>query len=195
MLSLLMPDVLAVSQVGLALISAGSAVAGSLIGGGITGYYTLRGEAKRQAFARSVERQKEKREDQATLAVARGAAREWARRLRENKTSIETAIKQDHWWPYTTDVEMFNVHDDRKLIAAVLSDEDFDVLVQAESSLYNAMKKRDIAYEEFVEGESLPSIGESAERLGATNARLESAERMLRDLGSSHHLQASIRDS
>jgi len=142
-------------------------------------------EKKRQEFARSLEERKEARDDRATLAVARGAAREWARRLGENPASIDAAIRHDHWWPSPSDVQMFAVHDDRKLVVSMLSGDEFAIVERAESSLYNALSKRDIVYEDDLPSSSpLPSIGDDAEWLGRVSALLGSAELVLRSVGS-----------
>jgi hypothetical protein len=64
---------LAVSDLALALITAGSAIVGAVAGGGITGYITPRAEEKRQDFARqeattraAEERERERRAEQAS---------------------------------------------------------------------------------------------------------------------------------
>jgi hypothetical protein len=178
-----LPEIFAVSDVGLALISGGSAVAGALVGGSITGFFSLKSEEKRQEFVRSAEQRKEAREDQATLAVARGAAREWAHLLRENRLSIAAAITSDHWWPSDSDVERFSVHDDRKLVASMLSPEDFDVIERAESSLYNQLMLRDGAFEGLPGDAPFPRIGDQAEGLRGTTKLLASAEQVLRSIG------------
>ena len=178
-----LPEVLAVSELGLALISAGSAVAGSLVGGAITGFFTLKGEKKRQDFAQSVEQRRQEREDQATLAVVRGAAREWARLLSENRLSIDTATARGHWWPSASNVQMFTSHEDRKLIASMLSRDDFATLERAESGLYNMVMMREIAYEGLPD-DALPPLDPGiADRLRSSTGLLRSAEPVLRDVG------------
>jgi uncharacterized protein YjhX (UPF0386 family) len=179
-----LPHVLAVSVLGLAVISAGSAVVGSLVGGGVTGFLALKGEKKRQEFARSIEQRKEEREDRATLALARGAGREWARRFSDNRATIVAAYQRGHWWPSEVDIQTFTVHEDRKLVASMLSAEDFRAVEIAESNLYSTVMVREIAFEGLPDDADLPRIGDQAEeRLRQTVARLEAADRELRIVG------------
>jgi hypothetical protein len=179
-----LPEVFAVADWVLALITGGSAVLGSLVGGGITGYFALKGERKRQEFAESVEQRKEEREDQATLAVACGAAREWARILSEDRVSIKTALDQGHWWPSDEDVQRFTFHEDRKLVASVLSPEDFRAVEAAEFALYNALMMRNTLFEGTTDEDPFPPITkQNAEQLSRARERLSSAERVLRAVG------------
>ena len=179
-----LPDLLAVSDLALALISGGSAVVGSLIGGGITGFFALRGEKNRQEFARSIEQRKEEREDQATAVVARGAAREWARVLTNNRLSIKAAIGQGHWWPAEADVKAFAFHEDRKLVASILSPDDYAAVERAEFILYNHMMRRETVMEGLTDRDDLPPlVDEEPEMLRQAIERLGSAEQVLRAVG------------
>jgi hypothetical protein len=177
-----LPHVLAVADWVVPLISGGSAIVGALAGGSITGYFALKGEKKRQEFAESVEQRKEEREDQATLALARGIGREWARILRDNRATIDAAYKEGYWWPSDVDIQRFTVHEDRKLVASMLAAEGFKTIEIAESTLHSTLMVRDVAREGY-EPTAMVPLGDETDRLRKMAERLQAAEQVLRAVG------------
>jgi hypothetical protein len=69
------------SDARIALIGAVAAAFGTIVGGLITGLVTLRAEGKRQAFSRSLERERRDEERAREGALVRGAARVWRARI------------------------------------------------------------------------------------------------------------------
>ena len=87
-----------ISRGTLALITGGAAAVGSLIGGCVTGYFTLRGEHARQEFAATTEESRRKYKEQREQAAASGAVREWRSMLRINRDLLELFRDTGTWW-------------------------------------------------------------------------------------------------
>ena len=125
----------AASDLQVALVGAGAAIFGGLVGGAVTGWVTLKAEDKRQAFTRSLESERLKQERERERAIVRGAARVWRTRLREaealHKTQFERGVWMDQPFPLTDQPPI----EDRKLIASALSASEWRSLERAEIAL------------------------------------------------------------
>ena len=87
-----------VSKETLALIAGGAAILGSVTGTLVAGFFTLRGEDKRHAFAKQMRDADERRQTQRELQLAKGAAREMRATLRSNRDRMQFALDHKDWW-------------------------------------------------------------------------------------------------
>lgn len=128
-------------------IAAAAALTGSLIGGLVTGGFSLWSESKRQAFARETERLQRDYNDAQRLRAARGAAREWQMQLRQNADVYSSHIQLGLWWnetqaPAPAD---FNRDEDRVLVTSLLTNEEWARVERGEVTRRHIKTLRDIS--------------------------------------------------
>jgi hypothetical protein len=123
------------SDLQVALVGAGAAIFGGLVGGAVTGWVTLKAEDKRQIFTKSLETERLKQEAERESAIVRGAARVWRTRLREAKALYEAQAERGVWMPQPFPVTDQPPIEDRKLIASALSASEWRSLERAEIAL------------------------------------------------------------
>jgi hypothetical protein len=111
--------VIAISDVAITLIVAGAAALGAAIGGGITGWVTLRAEGKRQAFARELEQNRADRETAERVAELRIALRLVANDLAVTAARLQTGMKIGFLRPAEMPTSAWRAH--RGALAKVLS--------------------------------------------------------------------------
>ncbi len=124
-----------VSRETLALITGGAAALGSLIGGCVTGFFTLRGESKRQQFARDTEQDQRAYDDEKERAAARGAARDWRSMLKDSASLLTVCRQAQSWWGDEQGVSHFPSVPERRLVASRMSGEEWADLERAETQL------------------------------------------------------------
>jgi hypothetical protein len=96
-------------------------IGGALVGGLVTGVLTLRGEDRRQAFARELEESRLQREDAERAASVRGSIRLLRITLREAAGSIKNALETGAWWPAALDLSPSIRPEDLSELAASMS--------------------------------------------------------------------------
>jgi hypothetical protein len=112
--------VVGTSTLTVALIGAIAAIAGTIVGGVITGIVALLGEKKRQEFARDQEEIRQKREDHRETVVVLGAARIWRTRLMNIATQLSVCIESNGWWLEDYEPPALPPTEDRKRVVAAL---------------------------------------------------------------------------
>ena len=106
-----------VSRTTLALITGGAAALGSLIGGCVTGYFSLRGERARQEFAAEHRREHARvRRSEGQRAAASGAVRERRSMLRINRDLLELFRDTGTWWLAPQELQFFPQSPERQLV-------------------------------------------------------------------------------
>jgi len=101
-----------------ALITGASALLGAAVGGIVSGKYTLKGEEKRQQFAREEAARRDQREAERERTAAQGAARVMAGEFKRALAMLESAKNARRiWLPHSIDRPPV---EDRKLIASLL---------------------------------------------------------------------------
>jgi hypothetical protein len=124
-----------VSRETLALITGGAAALGSLIGGCVTGFFSLRGEVKRQDFARATERSQRDHDDEKERAAARGAARDWRLMLKDSGSLLTVCRQAQSWWETEQNLSFFPSTPERRLVASRMTSEEWADLEHAETQL------------------------------------------------------------
>jgi hypothetical protein len=81
------------------LIPALAALGGAIVGGVVSGFYSLRGEETRQAFGRARDEARIAEQDRRDHAVVVGAARVLSGQYALVYSAISTAVRQGKWWP------------------------------------------------------------------------------------------------
>jgi hypothetical protein len=130
-----------------AIISGASAVLGSLVGGAVTGFFSLRGERARQAFARRTQAAADAREDDRERAIVRGTSREMCRSLRVSADFLDRWQEAGVWWPNEAPSELqeFGHLAERKAVAAAATAWQWEQVEEAEQAIRDAHLVRRIA--------------------------------------------------
>jgi hypothetical protein len=140
---MLLPIAAEVSKTTLALIAGGSAVVGSAVGGLVSGAFGLRGERKRQLFARETRDDERDHQTQQELKLARGAAREMRATFRQSRERLHVALESKGWWPQDEPLRTSPAHfEERKLLASLMTKEQWDAIERADTAIAAADEMR-----------------------------------------------------
>ena len=175
-------SVIAASNVGIALISAGAALLGALVGG----WVTYRVEKSRQEAARELEQERYEREqttrEQQDLAVARGLARVLLNDLMNASTRLGTESEMNRWRRTNIWTPSLGA-DDRRDLFRYLSPLELEAVLRAETALeaLNGLRQHFLAHEE---GAVRPIVGPSnaADSFSKALEAMDRAEKALRRL-------------
>jgi hypothetical protein len=126
------PVISAASDLTIALVSAGAAVVGAIVGGLISGVVTMRSETRKESFVRDQDEKRIQREEMQELAVARGAARIMRAHFDEAANVVRIANTRREWWPEGTPFEPLPPLEDRKLMASLLTADEWEDVQRAE---------------------------------------------------------------
>jgi hypothetical protein len=132
--------VVGTSNTGIALISAASAIVGAAVGGGVTGWVSLKAEDKRQAFAGALEQKRSDRQDARDQAVIRGACRIWRTRFQQAVAFYEPSVDGGLWMAYELDPPPSA--EDRKLVASALTADEWTAIDGAETGLILLIRRQ-----------------------------------------------------
>jgi hypothetical protein len=114
----------------IALVGVAAAILGSVTGGAITGWVTLRVERERREGERARDAERE-------VAAVRGIARVTSARLGAAIAACKTTLDQGVWWPPALEVAqpLPLPIEDRKLLASVMHVEQWVLVNRAEFAL------------------------------------------------------------
>ena len=160
-----------------------SALGGALVGGG--GHWCRDLQDRRQtadvrARPANIERE---REDKERRAITRGAARVMRTRYHRLASIIETSLRNGVWLPTGVEIEVAPSIDDRKLVAALASPDEWLDIDVAEFSLGLMLAGRDSALAErgqpvslggYIAG--LPVVDPEPQNIARTIAALSKAK-------------------
>jgi hypothetical protein len=111
-----------------ALVGVAAAILGSVVGGGMTGWLTLRVERERHERERARDAERE-------AAAVRGIARVTSARLGAALTLCATTLEQGVWWHPELEIPPPLPIEDRKLLASVMPVEQWVLLEKAEHAV------------------------------------------------------------
>jgi hypothetical protein len=91
--------VLALTDATATVVGALAALFGALVGGGMTGWVTLKAENRRHVHELALEREREESQKQLEERIVIGTARETQSVLRGSVGTVRTSLQQGKWWP------------------------------------------------------------------------------------------------
>lgn len=119
-----------VSDLWVAVIAASAALLGAVVGGLVSGWFSLKGEDKRQKFARDEAADREARDIDRDRALARGAARVIAAEFKVARALLRSAAISQAIWPERK-LALAEL-EDRKRVATLLDANEWHSVVTAE---------------------------------------------------------------
>lgn len=180
------------SDLRIALVGAIAAIAGSIVGGSITGVVSLRAERKRQEFTRSEERARWDREDDREKMLALAAARAVRSQYLRAYILLDHSLTPPVGWYRMQDIAVPAIDtDDRKLLARFLTPIDWAAIELADLGLETVLASYHDAKKKA--GESEPELSSvDARNVRSAGDFLRSAIRALDTLGETSDLTQNI---
>jgi hypothetical protein len=163
-----------VAEFAVALISAGAAILGAIVGGYMTARATARLEEKKQGFERERDSARELRAQEQELKLARATALALYPRYLAAAATFHVALDANRFWQPSVEIPDPTSFEDRKLLAAHMSRQDRELVVRGELMLQRVLEQRK---------HSAEWSDTAAEAIRDAEKRVEAAWRALKTFG------------
>jgi hypothetical protein len=140
-------------------ITAGAGILGALVGGGVTGRVTIRGERERQRFTEEQDRVRRVQERERERIRAGAVARYLRLELREAQSAVATCLKRGCWWPVESQFSP-NLDVDQLLLLSAETDRTEWMRIEALLSVIKSAEQMRASVPDYDDEGFLPSLDE-----------------------------------